>query len=339
MHAHGFGIDATHATPSAADDRRRYRMNAPRRLRQLGAYLRTAPSAAAPPSTHAAVDEEPAEMSDKEKFLFDLQGFLAIPSFLSEGEVAALNASFEANWGKRGDCHQTPAYDEFGGMLTWEQPYCQPFRDLLAHPKLVKYLNTMMGRGWRLDHQPFMITGTAETKISKGMAEDAPGGGGGHGFSGPFFNGECYYRCANGVMRTGMLVCQYQLTDVNEGDGGLGLIPGSHKMNFAMPATISASWRNSITPPVHNPPANAGDLIIFLEATQHGTLPWFGKGERRSLFYRYSPKYLNYVAPYYETMQPAWVTQLGDSQQAVLEPVSEPTCPSRSHPCRRGCDC
>jgi hypothetical protein len=43
-----------------------------------------------------------------------------------------------------------------------------------------------------------------------------------------------------------------------------------------------------------------------LEATQHGTLPWFGKGERRSLFYRYSPKYLNFVAPYYETTQPEW---------------------------------
>ena len=62
-------------------------------------------------------------------------------------------------------------------------------------------------------------------------------------------------------------------------------------MNFALPADISASWQTGITLPVHNPPAKAGDLIIFLEATQHGTLPWTGKGERRSLFYRYSPKY------------------------------------------------
>ena len=44
-------------------------------------------------------------------------------------------------------------------------------------------------------------------------------------------------------------------------------------MNFALPTEIAASWRTSITPPVHNPPAKAGDLIIFLEATQHGTLP------------------------------------------------------------------
>ena len=150
----------------------------------------------------------------------------------------------------------------------------------------------MMGTGWRLDHQPFMITGSVDTKLEK-VGADADGGGGGHGFSGPYFNGECYYRYANDEMRTGMLVCQYQLTDINPGDGGLGLIPGSHKMNFSLPPEISASWRTSITPPVHNPPAKAGDLQIFLEATQHGTLPWFGQGERRSLFYRYSPKYLN----------------------------------------------
>ena len=147
-------------------------------------------AAAAAGGVDAAV-EVPVEMSEREKFLFDLQGFLTIEGFLSQPEVAALNESFDANWEKRGDCHQTPAYDEFGGMLTWEQPYCQPFRDLLAHPKLVPYLNTMMGRGWRLDHTPFMITGTAETKLAKGMGDDAPGGGGGHGFSGPFFNGEC----------------------------------------------------------------------------------------------------------------------------------------------------
>ena len=92
-------------------------------------------------------------------------------------------------------------------------------------------------------------------------------------------------------------------------------------MNFSLPPEISASWRNSITPPVHNPPAKAGDLQIFLEATQHGTLPWFGEGERRSLFYRYSPKYLNYVAPFYQTTQPDWFDELTEAQQTVLQPA------------------
>jgi hypothetical protein len=34
-------------------------------------------------------------------------------------------------------------------------------------------------------------------------------------------------------------------------------------MNFALPAEVSASWRDSITAPVHNPPAK-GKKSIFV---------------------------------------------------------------------------
>lgn len=40
--------------------------------------------------------------------------------------------------GARRDC---------GGMLSWKQPHCKPFRKLLAHPKLIPYLNTFCGQG------------------------------------------------------------------------------------------------------------------------------------------------------------------------------------------------
>ena len=36
-------------------------------------------------------------------------------------------------------------------MIAWEQPWCQPFRDLIAHRKLVPYLNTNDGQGWKID--------------------------------------------------------------------------------------------------------------------------------------------------------------------------------------------
>ena len=36
------------------------------------------------------------EMTDREKFLFDLQGFLHVSSFLSDEEVAALNTALDA---------------------------------------------------------------------------------------------------------------------------------------------------------------------------------------------------------------------------------------------------
>ena len=41
---------------------------------------------------------------------------------------------------------------DLGEMLTWPQPYCQPFRDLLAHRRIVPPLQELLGEGFRLDH-------------------------------------------------------------------------------------------------------------------------------------------------------------------------------------------
>ena len=101
------------------------------------------------------------------------------------------------------------------------------------------------------------------------------------------------FDAANGVMRCGMIVCQFQLTDVNEGDGGFACIPGSHKANFPCPEVIR-TW-DEHQEVVYNVPCKAGDMVIFNEATLHGTLPWTAKHERRSLLYRYSPKYLHFA--------------------------------------------
>jgi hypothetical protein len=43
-----------------------------------------------------------ATMSDREKYLFDLQGFLIVRGFLSADEVQALNKAIDANQDKRG---------------------------------------------------------------------------------------------------------------------------------------------------------------------------------------------------------------------------------------------
>ena len=66
--------------------------------------------------------------------------------------------------------------------------------------------------------------------------------------------------------------------------------------------------------------SNEIGFVIFNESTTHGTLPWQGKQERRSLFYRYTPKYMHYAGGMYKTKNPAWVKELTDVQQAVLAP-------------------
>ena len=71
---------------------------------------------------------------------------------------------------------------------------------------------------------------------------------------------------------------------------------------------------------MYNVPCKTGDMVIFNEATLHGTLPWTAEHERRSLLYRYSPKYLHFAGGTYQTSQPEWVSELTEAQQAVLEP-------------------
>jgi ectoine hydroxylase-related dioxygenase (phytanoyl-CoA dioxygenase family) len=257
-------------------------------------------------------------MNDREKFLFDLQGFLVVRNFLTKEEVDALNAAIDANMDRKTEDGNsftgnsttlvgTHKRGFFSGMMTWPKPWCQPYRDIIAHPKAIPYLNAIHGRGWRLDHEPFILTAD---KASEGLIL--------HGATNHHFDGSEYYTYRNGEMRCGMVVLQYQLADVNEGDGGLCVIPGSHKANFPSPIEIR-EWESD-RELVYNVPCKAGDMVIFNEATMHGTLPWTADHERRSLLVRYSPMYLHFAGGFYKTEFPEWVDELTEAQRAVLEP-------------------
>ena len=262
-------------------------------------------------------------MSDEEQYLYDLQGFIVVRGFLNEDEIRLLNTALDANQGHRGnyDPPNTLSGDwkgrpfegryspfcHYSEMLTWPQPWCQPFRDLLAHPQIIPYLNTLFGRGWKLDHGVDVL-----------IADEGCEGLKLHGSGNVTFNGSRYYRYHNRRMRSGLIVCQYALADIDPGSGGLCVIPGSHKANFECPEDILTWEANQEL--VHHIPQKAGDLVIFNEATAHGTLPWHGKNERRIALYRYTPKYLHYAGGIYETKLPEWSSELTEAQQAVLEP-------------------
>lgn len=256
-------------------------------------------------------------MTEREKYLFDVQGYLVVRQFLTGEEVSRLNAAIDANRDKMtehegsylGNSASLVGQEKRGvlsGMLEWGHPWCQPFRELLAHPKLIPYLDTMHGRGWRLDHAPVVFYARAGTE---GLKLHGPG----HNF-----DGSQYYIFKNGLMRCGMVSFQYQLSDIPPGDGGFCCVPGSHKANYPCPPEILECDDTEET--VRHIPCTAGDLLIFNEATTHGTLPWKAAHERRTLMYRYSPKYLHFAGGYYQSEFPEWVSELTEAQRAVLEP-------------------
>ena len=58
------------------------------------------------------------------------------------------------------------------------------------------------------------------------------GGQSGRLHGGPEVVGDHWYKYWDGVMRNGLSVITYFLTDAAEGDGGFACVPGSHKTNF-----------------------------------------------------------------------------------------------------------
>lgn len=180
-------------------------------------------------------------ISSEERFLFDLNGFLVLRGVLSPEEVAAANAAVDAKQSLL-LARDTPALRntkagtpldaagprcDMGGMLFWEKPHCEVFRQMLCHPKLVPYLTELCGLGYRLDHQPLVL---AQDRDSEGFSlHGGPVTGDGR------FNPTLQYRCEGGQLWTSLLAVSFQLVDHNPGDGGFCIVRGSHKLNLPMP--------------------------------------------------------------------------------------------------------
>ena len=155
-------------------------------------------------------------MNADEKYLFDLNGYLVIKNVLTPEEVALANEAIDKHNDQARIRPDDQALDggspelegehgrgELGGMLGWEEPWCNPFRHMLAHPTLVPYLNEILGKGFRMDHQMFLLS---MDKGAEGFIF--------HGSSGPGFDPNQYYIFRDGRMHNGLTVVTFQLTDV-----------------------------------------------------------------------------------------------------------------------------
>ena len=66
--------------------------------------------------------------------------------------------------------------------------------------------------------------------------------------------------------------------------------------------------------------AEAGDAIIFTEACAHGTVPWKGNRERRTIFYKYCPHAVAWSPCYYNADR--YGDDLSENQRDMLMPPS-----------------
>ena len=94
-------------------------------------------------------------MDPADVYRFDLRGYLVLREVLSPQQVLAANAAIDYHQESRTSAGQpNPPASAFlqsaQDMLGWEEGLCTPFRDMIAHSRLVPILNTLCGPGFRM---------------------------------------------------------------------------------------------------------------------------------------------------------------------------------------------
>lgn len=238
-------------------------------------------------------------MTDEERFAFDLEGYLVVRQVLTADEVAALKAIALR------ECPApagAPPYRRAFGPTRWGRPY----QALIDHPRIVPYLVELLGPKFRLDHDYtlFLARGGRDQDLHGGISDENPD----HGYG---------YR--DGVIRCGLSVVTFCLTDAGAGDGGFCCIPGSHKSNFARSLPRDVREYRRIPHYLVQPQVEAGDVILFTEALIHGTLPWTAEHQRVAVLYKYSPGHSAWMKPCYDL---ANYPDLTEQQKRILAPPS-----------------
>jgi hypothetical protein len=236
-------------------------------------------------------------MTDLERYLFDLQGFIVVENALTRQQIQDLKSVLDRQIEKRID-KQDKKFLRFDSLLGWGKP----FQNLIDNPAVTPYLQELLGEGFRLDHD-YVHT------IYQGKG---PVGSFLHGGATPYDPCQ-YYLFKDGRMLNGLTAVAYELNDVYPGEGGFACIPGSHKSNYPFPR----EWLDLSNPAscVQGVAVKAGSAIIFTEALTHGTLPWRGKNSRQTIFYKYSPQSSGWARYYYKSDDFPGLT---DSQRRIL---------------------
>ena len=279
-------------------------------------------------------------LTDTQRSTFAEQGYVIIPNVLKQTQLDALNGEYDrrisdyeagqlkAGTDKQnryflGERSQHTSSDCHGNTYRGRRFWSKAFKDLIDNETMSPIIEEILGDpSWghapahtppelrplfRLDHD------NIHYKPGRSLQDGTDKGGSLHGNPGNFH-----------------ITCVYELKTVEKGDGGFGCVPGSHKPHIEERLTsIEGEWRSnwcntewtSRLPnwpdevPVHHVEAKAGDCILFTEKLKHGTIPWSGKNERRTLFYKYVPFGMHHGDAGYDTTDP----ELTERQRRILE--------------------
>ena len=218
-------------------------------------------------------------MTEEQKYLFDLQGYIVLKDVVPSSVIAGCNQSLD----RLEDMHPQdfPPPLCLGTRKTEKELYISnilesdtAFNFLIDIPEVLSIIDGVTYGSYRLNH-------------TYTIYRWADGYSGLHGHNTPI-SYKCQYHFHDGEMISTLTKAVFPLIDCRIEDGCFAAIPGSHKSNFNRP------WGNH---PDENPVfipilADVGDAIIFTEALTHGSMVNTSGRPRRTLYYCYSVGYM-----------------------------------------------
>jgi hypothetical protein len=186
-------------------------------------------------------------MTEEQRFLFDVRGWLLLPGVLAEAEIAAIKAHLYA-----------------GG-----NGFTGPAQELLDHPAVVDILNeTLSEREPAEDYYNFRCESSFVTLRRAGWqpgTTQVP-----HVVRPPQGAGPMNYQCNGGRIYSALTRVVWELNPVEKGQGGTLFLSGSHKAKLPYPPSL----REPDNPHMESYACPAGSVFIFTESLLHAGTAW-----------------------------------------------------------------
>ena len=275
--------------------------------------------------------------NDVQDYLFDLQGYLVLENAISAADLREMNqwiddhASYvQEPWATDGEPKkkgrwighiETHTYNEENGVNFQSIIEGGPvFEKLIDHPAWIdlvkKYIHSSVN-GLSI-HENFLNVRGPGGYIHIHCGGHVP------------LSYLTFRQNNTGEWMVGQINVLMALNDIGEGDGPPVLIPGSHKCTEIHPR-LDVDGRGLVYDGVSGKPAGtaiavqemylkAGDVLLFTDAITHGSAERTNPGYRRTIVYRYSPKYVRERFNY--QISEDLLQRLTPERRAIIEPNS-----------------
>ena len=239
------------------------------------------------------------QVTERERYFFDLNGFLLLKGALSKEDVVEINAAIDVllpiepgEW--KGYVHGHDYADDDGVNLQQIYEGGEAFEKLIDHPSWIEKVKYFVGGADTFDynHGPLFIDESFANIRGPGEAIGLHSGG---------HEGakRTQFRFYNGHFHCGQINVLMALTDIKDGDGATMVVPGSHKAHFPHPDEGKHRMGGDVASVDEVEGAieiqmDAGDVILFVDALCHGSAERVNPGNRRIIVFRYGPSWGNF---------------------------------------------